>query len=359
MSVLDETVEQAAILIIDDEEANVTLLRRILEPRGFENLTVAADGREGLELFDRSRPDLVLLDLLMPGMDGFEFLEALQERIADEEYLPVLVLTSDHSHDAKRRALSGGAADFLTKPLSPAEVRLRVFNLLQTRFLQKKLRYQNELLEDQKLLLEHRVRARTRDLEAARLEILTRLARAAEYRDDVTGEHTRRVGRTSAALGRELGLDDETIQMLRLGAPLHDVGKIGVPDEVLLSPRALTEEEFEVMKAHTTIGADLLGNSGFPLLDHAAEIALTHHERWDGKGYPRGLAGSHIPVSGRIVSVADTFDALTHARPYKEAWTMERAIEEILDSGERRFDPDVVEAFRAVVDSLSDDETAA
>lgn len=352
-------VQEATILIIDDEEANVTLLRRILEPQGFENLTVAADAREGLELFDRSRPDLILLDLLMPGMDGFEFLEAVGERISDEEYLPVLVLTSDHSHHAKRRALSGGAADFLTKPLSPAEVRLRVFNLLQTRFLQKKLRYQNELLEDQKLLLEHRVRARTRDLEAARLEILNRLARAAEYRDDLTGEHTRRVGRTSAALGRELGLDGESIQMLRVGAPLHDVGKIGVPDEVLLSPRSLTDEEFEVMKAHTTIGADLLGESGFPLLDFAAEIALNHHERWDGGGYPHGLSGDDIPLSGRIVSVADTFDALTHSRPYKEAWTVERAIEEILDSGGSHFDPDVVEAFAAVVGSLTDDETAA
>jgi len=354
-----EAVEEARILIIDDEEANITLLRRILEPRGFENLGIATDGREGLEAIEEERPDLILLDLVMPGMDGFEFLEVLQEWVPDEEFLPVLVLTSDHTHDAKRRALSGGAADFLTKPLSPSEVRLRVSNLLQTRFLQKKLRYQNELLEDQKLLLEQRVRARTQDLEAARLEILNRLARAAEYRDDLTGEHTRRVGRSSAALGRELGLDEYRVEMLHLGAPLHDVGKIGVPDEVLLSPRALTEEEFEVMKVHTIIGADLLGASGFPLLDHAAEIALTHHERWDGKGYPNGLAGEEIPLSGRIVSVVDTFDALTHARPYKDAWTIERALGEILDTRGTHFDPEVVDAFRAVVRSLSDDETAA
>lgn len=355
----DETLEKARILLVDDEEANVTLLRRILEPKGFENLAVAGDGSEALRLFEDRRPDLILLDLLMPGMDGFEFLAELQERISGEEYLPVLVLTSDHSHDAKRRALSGGASDFLTKPLSPAEVRLRVSNLLQTRFLQKKLRHQNELLEDQKLLLEHRVRARTRDLEAARLEILNRLARAAEYRDDLTGEHTHRVGRTSAALGRELGVEDDVVEMLRIAAPLHDVGKIGVPDEVLLCPRSLTKDEFDIMKAHTTIGGDLLSGSGFPLLDYAAEIALSHHERWDGEGYPAGLSGRDIALSGRIVSVADTYDALIHARPYKEAWTVERAVQEILDTSGTHFDPEVVDAFRIVVRTLTDDETAA
>lgn len=356
---VDEPLRSARILIVDDEEANVTLLRRILEPHGFENLAVASGGREGLERFDETRPDLVLLDLLMPGMDGYEFLEELQGRVPPGAYLPILVLTSDHTHQAKRRALSGGASDFLTKPLSPSEVRLRVSNLLQTRMLQKKLRHQNLLLEDQKLLLEHRVQARTKDLEAARLEILQRLARAAEYRDDLTGEHTRRVGRMSAALGRELGLEGDTVELLRLGAPLHDVGKIGIPDDVLLCPRALTSEEFDVMKAHTTIGGDLLGGSGFPLLDYAAEIALTHHERWDGNGYPRGLSEDAIPLSGRIVSVADTFDALTHARPYKEAWTVDRALAELQDSRGGRYDPEVVEAFFVVVRNLPDEESAA
>lgn len=356
---VDEPLRSARILIVDDEEANVTLLRRILEPHGFEDLTVASGGEEGLERFEERRPDLVLLDLLMPGMDGYELLDEIQERIDDGDYLPVLVLTSDHTHDAKRRALSGGASDFLTKPLSPSEVRLRVSNLLQTRMLQKKLRHQNLLLEDQKMLLEHRVRARTQDLEAARLEILQRLARAAEYRDDLTGEHTRRVGTMSAALGRELGVDDDTVELLRVGAPLHDVGKIGIPDEVLLCPRSLTPEEFDIMKAHTTIGGDLLGGSGFHLLDYAAEIALTHHERWDGTGYPRGLSGETIPLSGRIVSVADTFDALTHSRPYKEAWTVARALEELESSKGGRYDPQVVEAFQVVVRNLPDEETAA
>lgn len=356
---LERRIENGRILIVDDEEANVELLRRILEPKGFENLRCLSDAEEALETFDDYEPDLILLDLLMPGMDGFEFLDALQDRVEDEHYVPVLVLTSDHSQEAKRRALSGGAKDYLTKPLSPAEVRLRVRNLLETRFLQEKLRQQNLLLEDQNLLLEHRVRERTAELEKARLEILQRLARAAEYRDDETGEHTRRVGRLSATLARSLGLGDEQVELLRIAAPLHDVGKIAVPDRVLLSPRPLTDEEFETMKEHTTVGGELLGGSDSELLEKAAEIALTHHERWDGEGYPRGLSGEAIPLSGRIVAVADTFDALTHARPYKEAWSVERAIEELESGRGRQFDPEAVDAFVAVAPDLRGEETAA
>lgn len=349
---IEEELRSATILIVDDEDANVTLLRRILEPEGFRRLEAAGDGRSGLELFDACRPDLILLDLLMPEMDGFAFLESLQHRLEEGEYLPVLVLTSDHSHGAKHRALSNRASDFLTKPLSPSEVRLRVSNLLQTRFLQKKLRRQNLLLEDQNLLLEHRVRERTRELETARLEILQRLARAAEYRDDVTGDHTKRVGTTSAALGRQLGLDEDDVERLRVAAPLHDVGKIGIPDEILLSPNALTEDEFELMKEHTTIGGELLGGSDSPLLNYAAQIALTHHERWDGRGYPLGLSEREIPLSGRIVSVADAFDALIHARPYKEAWSIPRALDLLSECSGARYDPEVVEAFRDVVRNL-------
>lgn len=340
-----ERLPGARILLVDDEESNLQLLRRILEPAGFTSLRATTDPVEALELCTDWDPDLVLLDIMMPRLDGFQLLEALKERVPETVYLPVLVLTSDHTQDAKRRALSGGARDFLTKPLSPAEVRLRVRNLLETRFLHLELQEHNQLLEV-------RVKERTLQLERARFEILTRLARAAEYRDDDTGEHTRRVGETSAAIARAMHLDPEEVELIRRTAPLHDVGKIAIPDSILLSPGVLTPTEREVMQTHTTVGGDLLGGSGFDLLESAAEIARTHHERWDGSGYPGGLGGEEISVSGRVVAVADTFDALTNRRPYKEAWAVEEAWAEIEAHSGTWFDPAVVKAFEEVLSKL-------
>ena len=332
----------ARILVIDDEPANVQLLRRILEPVGFRNLKSTTDPRLASELMHEEEPDLILLDLLMPGMDGFEVMAEIRNGLPEDSYVPVLVLTSDHSRDTRQRALSEGAKDFLTKPLSPYEVRLRVQNLLETRFLHRSLQEHNQLLEA-------RVRERTKDLERARLETLRRLAEAAEFRDDDTGEHTRRVGRMSAAIGAALGLGSDEVTLLRTVAPLHDVGKIGIPDRVLLQPSALSPEDFEVMKTHTVIGERLLGGTEFTVLETAAEVALSHHERWDGGGYPHGFQGSEIPLSGRIVAVADTWDALRHTRPYKPAWTHEEALTEIESQRGGQFDPDVVDAFRTVV----------
>ncbi len=337
---LDEKIRRARILIVDDEASNVDLLRRILEPAGYATVHDTRDPRQVAPLLRDFEPDLVLLDLLMPGMDGHEVLEVIREATPNDQYLPVLVLTSDNTRDAKRRALSAGARDYLTKPLSPSEVRSRVRNLLETRMLYQELRGQNAELE-------RRVRARTLELEDARLQTLQRLARAAEYRDDATGQHTRRVGRSAARVAAMLGWSAADIEMMRLAAPLHDVGKIGVPDGILLNDGPLSPAEFEVMKTHCAIGADILSGSDVPLLKLAAEIAMSHHERWDGRGYPEGLAGEEIPLSGRIVAVADTFDALTHPRPYKEAWTVEAALDDIGRGSGERFDPQVVEAFRA------------
>ena len=334
--------EDARILIVDDQEANIQLLRRILTPAGYHELCSTTDPFRVPHLVEDFRPDLILLDLLMPGKDGHEVMAELQERVSAEDYIPVLILTSDQTQQAKRRALSGGARDFLTKPLSPSEVRLRVRNHLEVRFFHQALQGHNRLLEE-------RVRERTSELERARLEILRRLAEAAEYRDDNTGEHTRRVGRMSGAIALALGLPEEEAELIQTVAPLHDVGKIGVPDRILLHPSPLSPEQFEVMKSHTTIGGTLLGGSEFALLEKAAGIALTHHERWDGTGYPKGLPGPSIPISGRIVSVADTYDALTHERPYKEAWTAEEALQEIRDHAGTQFDPDVVAAFEIVI----------
>jgi putative two-component system response regulator len=228
--------------------------------------------------------------------------------------------------------------------LSPAEVRLRVRNLLVTRFLHLALMDHNRHLEE-------RVRERTAELVEAHEQILARLARAAEYRDDETGEHTRRVGRLSAAIAREMGLDPEEVALLQRVAPLHDVGKIGIPDEILLHPGPLTPEQTELMRSHTEIGGDLMGGSGIPLLDMAEQIARTHHERWDGSGYPEGLSGEGIPIAGRIVAVADAYDAVTHRRPYKPAWPAEDAWPEIARKAGGDFDPKVIDAFNRVLES--------
>jgi putative two-component system response regulator len=336
---LEEKLARARLLIVDDEEADVLLLRRILENGGYTDIRSTNDPAAAAGLIEQIDPDLILLDLLMPVMSGYEVLQIARAMTPEDDYRPVLVLTADHRHDAKHRALSSGARDFLTKPFSPTEVRLRVRNLLETRFLHQQLQQHNELLEA-------RVAARTAELEEARIQMLMRLARAAEFRDDNTGEHTKRVGRTSSQIARELGMDPEGVETMRLAAPLHDVGKIGIPDSILLCADVLSPDQFEVMKTHCAIGADLLSGTEVPLLEFAAEIALSHHERWDGVGYPRRLMGEAIPLSGRIVAVADAWDALTSWRPYKPAWPERDALAELEGKAGTQFDPRVVDAFR-------------
>lgn len=338
--------EGVRILIVDDEPANTEFLRHVLRSEGYGQLVESNDAALALERFEELDPDLVLLDLMMPGFDGYQFLERVRSRIDGDDYLPILVVTGDTSAEAQRRALSLGARDFLSKPLSPADIRLRVRNSLQTRHLQKQLRAYN-------LQLEERVSERTRELEAARLEILDRLARAAEYRDDDTGQHTQRVGRVAARLAQVLARPQEEVELLRRAAPLHDIGKIGVPDSILLKEGRLTEQEWAVMEEHTRIGADILSGSRFPLLRMAEEIALVHHERWDGTGYPAGLRGDAIPLVGRVVAVADVFDSLTHARPYKPAWSVKEALAEIESTAGSHFDPAVVEALLRVVQEIA------
>jgi putative two-component system response regulator len=334
----EQELKLLPILAVDDEESNLLLLRRILQRAGYTNVETTTNPTSVPEMFVTARPRLVLLDLHMPQMDGFELMERLGPMTGERRSVPFLVLTADATEETKRRALSVGARDFLTKPLDQIELLLRVRNLLQVQHLQDRLYEQNANLEDE-------VAERTRDLEQARLEILDRLAIAAEYRDDATQEHAWRLGRTSALLALGLGLPDRDVELIRRAAPLHDIGKIGIPDAILLKPGRLTDEEFEQIKTHTTIGAEILSGSRSPLLVMAERIALTHHERWDGRGYPRGLAGEQIPLPGRILAVADVFDALTHERPYKRAWPVPEAAAEILSQAGGQFDPDVVEAF--------------
>ena len=280
----------------------------------------------------------------MPGMDGLAVMDQLNE-IAEASYLPILMLTGDMTPTARQEALSRGAKDFVSKPFHADEVLLRIRTLLETRFLYFQVQSQNQILEA-------KVRERTRELEAAQIEIIERLARAAEFRDDNTGQHTERVGQMAALLARQLGLPDPQVSLIRRAAPLHDVGKIGIPDAVLLKLGKLTLEEFELVKTHTTIGARILSGSRFGVLRLAEEIAFSHHERWDGDGYV-GIRQDQIPLAGRIVAVADVFDALTQKRPYKAAWPIAEAIAEIERQRTRQFDPEIVDAFLRVIEQQS------
>src|SRR5688572_2721891 len=332
--------KHARILIVDDQVANIELLKRMLEHDGYTSVESTTESATVVPMCAQQPPDLLILDLHMPEPDGFEVLAQLQPWF-DGRWFPVLVVTADVTTEAKQRALSGGARDFLTKPFDMVEVLLRIENLLEVRFLQREARKQN-------LVLEQLVHDRTRDLDEARVEALSRLALASEYRDDATGEHTQRVGRTSAMIARVMGLPDVQVGLLRHAAPLHDVGKIGLRDSILLKKGRLTEEEREEMKTHISIGRSILSGSRSPLLKMAEEIAWTHHERWDGKGYLTGLTGDQIPLSGRIVAVADVFDALTHRRPYKDAWPVDDAVTQIVAESGTHFDPMVVDAFRSL-----------
>jgi putative two-component system response regulator len=322
-------LQQAKILIVDDEKANIRLVEMMLQGAGYTNVYSTADAREAVPLFLDIQPDIVLLDLAMPYLDGFAVMAKLLAEM--KSAVPILVLTADVTLTARHRALKEGAKDFLTKPLDEVEVLLRINNLLENRF--------------HSVLLEKRVRERTEELEKAQMEILQRLALAAEYRDDDTRLHTRRVGMLAQRIAQALDLPPEQTDLILHASPLHDVGKIGIPDSILLKHGKLTDDEFTIMKEHTIIGGNILSKSNSSFLRLAEEITMTHHERWDGTGYPSQLAGEEIPLVGRIVSVADVFDALTHDRPYKRAWTIDEAISEIKHQSGRQFDPAIVQAF--------------
>jgi putative two-component system response regulator len=338
----DKRLSSARILIVDDEKAYVQLLQRFLESAGYSDLRSTTDPHEVLDLVREFDPDLILLDLRMPDLDGIAVMQQL-EPYTSRFYLPILVLTGDITEEAKRRSLSGGAKDFLNKPFDLTEVRLRIENLLETRFLHLELKRNNEELEE-------RVLARTAELEEVRLEILERLSLAADYRDDATGQHTKRVSEVAGLIAEELGLPDDEVEHIRLAAALHDIGKIGIPDLVLLKPGQLTPEEVALMKTHTTIGARVLSGSKTRLLQVAEVIALNHHERWDGAGYPRSLRGDEIPLAARIVALADVADALASDRPYRGAWPPDRIAGEIRRQSGRQFDPAVVEAYLRVIE---------
>jgi putative two-component system response regulator len=344
----NNTYSRSNILIVDDEPQNIRLLEKVLANAGYTNVQACSDSRSALSLIEQINPDLLLLDLSMPHVDGLKILEALAMR-EPPTFLPVLVLTADAGRPAREKSLELGAKDFLTKPFDITEVQLRVRNLLETKSFYERLRNQNEELD-------RRVRERTRELENAQFEILDRLTVTAEYRDDITGQHTKRVAEMAALVAQQLGLPDEEIALIKAAAPLHDVGKVAIPDAILLKPGPLSADEMDQMKQHTEIGAKILGGSDSVLLQTAEVIASSHHERWDGAGYGRSLKGNDIPIQGRIVAVADVFDALTHERPYKSAWSIDAARLLIKNGAGTQFDEDVVSAFIEVTQTDEDDD---
>lgn len=330
-------LKSARILVIDDMQVSVDYLVCTLRRAGLAHISATTNPREGLELCRVAPPDLILLDYCMPGLDGPGFMAELTA-ILGEEVPPILVITAHDIEANRRRALELGAIDYVLKPFTDWELLIRARNLLRLHMLHRGQRALSRQLEQL-------VSERTAELERTRSEIIHRLCNAGEFRDEDTGRHVARIGRLSSRLAELAGADRDFVGRLAAAAPLHDIGKIGIPDRVLLKPGKLDPDEWAVMKTHCTLGAQILADSGMPLLDLASEIALSHHEKWDGMGYPNGLSGDRIPLSGRLVAVCDVFDALLSHRPYKEPWPMDRALSYIADVAGSHLDPDLTRLF--------------
>ena len=325
------THPHACILIVDDEPPNVRLLQRVLADAGYRRVTAITAPREAIARFAEIKPDLLLLDLHMPEIDGMAVMERLRAQLPSSEFFPILMLSGDASPLACQRALSMGASDFVAKPFDMHEVLIRIRNLLEARSLHRQVAEHNQHLE-------RKVQERTAELDTAQLDTIARLALAAEFRDDETGRHTQRVGALAEVLALALGWNDGEAGLLRLAAPLHDVGKIGIPDSILLKSGVLTVSERKTMEGHTTIGARILSGGRSSFIQLAEKVALSHHERWDGQGYPERRLGPAIPPAARIVAVADFFDATMHDRVYRKAWPVGQVLAAIAAMSGTAFD---------------------
>ncbi|NMT62309.1 HD domain-containing phosphohydrolase [Marinobacter orientalis] len=332
------------IFVVDDEPVNLKLMERILSAEGYQNIVSISDPHQVLPAYEQHQPALILLDLNMPGMNGFQVMQQLAG-LEDPLMPPIVILTAQNQQDSLLQALQQGARDYVTKPFDRRELLMRVRNILDAHVAHRMVRHQKEHLEAQ-------VRERTHELQETRLEIIRRLGHAAEYRDEETGNHIIRMSKMCVLLAQKLGWPECRCDLILNASPMHDIGKIGIPDAILLKPGKLEPEEWETMKMHAEIGARLLEGNDSELLTMAREIAISHHEKWDGSGYPAGLSGTDIPLSGRIAAIADVFDALTSERPYKHAWKLEDAIALIRDNRGRHFDPELVDLFLADVDSF-------
>lgn len=351
--------ESPKVMIVDDEPLNLKVVRKHLKSAGVTRVMDCSDPAQACDIILEWKPDVLILDIMMPGISGLDILALLRSREATR-HLPVIVLTATSDHDTKLQALHLGASDFLSKPVDPLELAPRIRNSIESKRYHDHLRTYNDRLEKA-------VAVKTAELELSRREVLHCLARAAEYRDDDTGQHIIRVGKYAAIIADGLGFDACYVEQIEQAAQLHDVGKIGIRDEILHKPSRLTSVEFsEIQKhscygkkilqtlathhlnwnaEHSQIGGRILEQSQSPLLQMACRIALTHHERWDGSGYPLGLAGSDIPLEGRITAVADVFDALSSRRPYKPPFPIDKCFQILEDGRGSHFDPGVLDAF--------------
>lgn len=353
------------IMIVDDEEYNVLVFRKYLIADGYSRIVTTADSRQAIGLLERERPDILLLDVMMPHVSGMEILEFVSSE-PSFEHLPVLILTASSDETIRQKALDLGATDFLNKPVGAAELLPRVRNALLNKLYKDRLARHAEELEGL-------VRRRTAEVELSRREVVYCLARAAEFRDDVTGHHVIRVGRYVGVIARRLGFRESQVELLELAAQLHDIGKIGIPDSILRKPARLEKDEFTFMKKHCIMGQEILEwfpeyewnrfqylidesasthERRSPLLQLAGLIATTHHERWDGTGYPHGLSGEAIPIEGRMTAVADVFDSLSSERPYKPAYPHEKCLQILEEGRGSHFDPLVLDAFLSAQDEV-------
>jgi putative two-component system response regulator len=331
------------ILVVDDEPIIRNMMQRTLSRSGY-NVIVANDGQDAFDKISRSLPDLIILDLAMPMLNGFEVAVRLKNNHETRE-IPIILLTGLDSSENHIKAMDLGVNDFLSKTAEPKEILARIRSHL-------KIKQLNEQLRDHRASLEKKVSLRTAQLRDASLEVIWRLTTAAEYRDNETGAHILRMSHYSAVIAQKMGLSQKAVEAILYAAPMHDIGKIGIPDEILLKPGKLDSKEWEVMKQHTILGANILKGSKIGFVRLGAMIAMTHHEKWDGSVYPNGLKGHQIPLAGRIVAMADVFDALTSKRPYKEAFSIEKSNRIIEQGRGNHFDPDVVDAFFSLQDEI-------
>ncbi len=325
--------DKQTILVVDDTPENIDVLSGVL--RGDFKVKAALNGERALKIaFAEDKPDMILLDIMMPEMDGYEVCRRLKADPATSG-IPVIFITAKNQEEDEKEGLELGAVDYITKPINPSIVKARINTHLA--------------LYDQNRELERRVKERTVELDETRLEIIRRLGRAAEFKDNETGLHVIRMSHFTRLIAQAYGGNEQWVELIFNAAPMHDIGKIGIPDRILRKPGKLDAEEWEVMKTHTLMGAEIIGDHPSPLLQLSSTIAVTHHEKWDGSGYPYGLAEEDIALEGRIVAIADVFDALTSQRPYKKAWSVEDAVQLIDRESGSHFDPSLVSLFHEVL----------
>lgn len=328
--------DKPIVLVVDDTPENIDILSGVL--RNEFKVKAALNGKQALKIASQDpKPSIILLDIMMPEMDGYQVCDALKSDPATQN-IPIIFITAKNEEKDEELGLKKGAVDYITKPISPSIVIARVKTHLA--------------LYDQSLALEGMVQARTVELQHTRKEVIARLGRAAEFKDNETGLHVIRMSHYSRIIAEALEYGDEYSDLIFHAAPMHDVGKIGIPEAILQKPGKLDDQEWAVMRTHPTIGCEIIGEHEDKLLSTAREVALTHHEKWDGSGYPQGLKENDIPLSGRIIAVADVFDALTTKRPYKEAWPVEKAINLLKEEKAKHFDPHLVDLFIENLDQV-------